>query len=63
MSTEVYFAQFKPSEIAMSALLAATYLGYSSEFTSIERSLRISVHATETLYYPVLLVGAYDLLS
>ncbi|XP_047166739.1 putative cyclin-D6-1 [Vigna umbellata] len=39
---EVYFAQFKPSEIAMSALLAATYLGYSSKFTLIEGSIRLS---------------------
>ncbi|KAK7335370.1 hypothetical protein VNO80_27163 [Phaseolus coccineus] len=39
---EVFFTQFKPSEIAMSALLAATYLGYSSRFTFIEESIRIS---------------------
>ncbi|KAL9322332.1 hypothetical protein ACSQ67_010385 [Phaseolus vulgaris] len=39
---DVYFTQFRPSEIAMSALLAATYLGYSSRFTFIEESISIS---------------------
>ncbi|WVZ00471.1 hypothetical protein V8G54_026540 [Vigna mungo] len=39
---EVYFAQFKPSEIALSALVAATSLVYSSKFTFIAGSIRLT---------------------